>query len=260
MSGMKICTFNLRNPWAGDGINAFMHRMGLVYDKINEEKPDAVAFQEVMPKQKILLARLLPEYEFIGQGRNADHTGEGLYIAVRKDVWSVVAYETFWISPAPHSPGSRFPSQSEYPRICNVFQIRRKESGKMLRIFNIHLDHACAEARTEGIKCVLKKVAEWNARLSLPTVILGDFNSEPYSEAIRYCNSNPNVSVFDVTGSIARTNHDFGRNLPTSPTKIDYIYVTAELANKHVKTEAWEDCHEGIYLSDHFPICAKFEY
>ncbi|MBQ8403057.1 MAG: endonuclease/exonuclease/phosphatase family protein [Clostridia bacterium] len=260
MPNTKIVTFNIRNPWSGDGMNAFMHRLGLVYDKITEEMPDVIAFQEMMPKQKTVLERLLPEYAFCGQPRNADYTGEGLYIALKKDVWDTVAYETFWLSPTPHVAGSRFSVQSEYPRICNAVQIRNRGNGKMLRVFNVHLDHACPEARVEGIKCVLEKVRETNARLVLPTVILGDFNSEPNSKTIAVLGEHACPEFFDVTSGILRTNHDFGRNLATSPVKIDYIYATRELANACECARVWDECHAGIYLSDHYPVYAEFEF
>ena len=39
MSLTKIVTFNIRNPWNTDGINSFMHRAGLVYDKVMTEMP-----------------------------------------------------------------------------------------------------------------------------------------------------------------------------------------------------------------------------
>ena len=39
---IKIVSFNLRSQYTGDGINAFVHRAGLIYEKIKQEKPDIV--------------------------------------------------------------------------------------------------------------------------------------------------------------------------------------------------------------------------
>ena len=260
MPNIKIVTFNIRCPWDTDGINSFMHRIGFVYDKINREKPDVIAFQECTPKNMEVMEKLFPEYTFHGMYRSVNYWGEGLFVAVRKESFRVVSAESFWISPTPYLPGSRFPEQSDCPRICNVVQIRRLKSGEMLRLFNVHLDHISEEARVCGMNFMIDKMAEYNARLPLPSVILGDFNSVPQSKTVALCRESENPVLFDVTCDIERTNHDFGRRLHTSPSKIDYIFVTAELADKHIKTEAWEDCHEGIYLSDHFPVCAEFEY
>ena len=45
---MKVLSFNIRCPWRDrDGINDFIHRAGLIYDKIETEQPEVIAFQEV---------------------------------------------------------------------------------------------------------------------------------------------------------------------------------------------------------------------
>lgn len=258
MSLTKIVTFNIRNAWDTDGINSFMHRAGFIYDKITAEMPDIIGFQECTPKIMGFMEKVFPEYAFCGQYRSKNYWGEGLFVAVKKDVWTVLGFESFWMSETPYVAGSRFPLQSNCPRICNVVQIRNKESGAMLRIFNLHLDHVEEEARVLGMECVLNKIEEFNEKLYLPTVILGDFNSYPSSKTIEMCNTS-SLELFDVTSGIERSNHDFGRNLPSSPSKIDYIYVTEELKNACNGVRVWDDCHDGIYLSDHYPICAKFE-
>ncbi|MFR8976222.1 MAG: endonuclease/exonuclease/phosphatase family protein, partial [Eubacteriales bacterium] len=76
---LKIVTFNLRCAWSEDGANSFVHRAGLIWEKMRAEAPDVVALQEVMPKSLAILKLLMPDYEFFGQGRNADFGGEGLY-------------------------------------------------------------------------------------------------------------------------------------------------------------------------------------
>ena len=83
---MKIVTFNLRCWWAEeDEINNFLHRLGLISERIHQDLPDVIGFQEVGARQYVYLERLLPEYTLVGQLRNADFTGEGLYVAARKE-------------------------------------------------------------------------------------------------------------------------------------------------------------------------------
>ncbi len=260
MSNVKIVSYNIRNQWTGDGINAFIHRAGLIYDKINEEMPDVVAFQECTPKIMELMEKMFPEYAFFGQYRSVNYWGEGLFVAVKKAAWTVISYETFWISPTPYIPGSRFPIQSDCPRICNVVQIRSKENGKMMRIFNIHLDHISDEARIEGMKCVLEKLEEFNARAELPAVILGDFNAGPECSTIKYCNEYKKTPLCDVTADIPLTYNGFNGVFIPQWEKIDYIYVTEKLAGACTGVRVWDDCHAGIYLSDHYPVCAEFEW
>ena len=130
----------------------------------------------------------------------------------------------------------------------------------MLRLFNIHLDHISEKARVDGMHCVLDKMAEYSARLPMKTVILGDFNAEPQSLSVNMCSAHGAPALIDVTAAVERTYHDFGELLASPPSKIDYIFVSTELASAHVKTEVWADEHHGIYLSDHYPVLAEFEY
>ena len=255
MSTAKIVSFNLRAVWAGDGINAFIFRAGMIFAKVMREMPDVIAFQEVTEKHLDLLQRMLPEYTFCGQFRSKNYDGEGLFTAVRKDAWGVIAYETFWISPTPYTPGSRFEDQSDCPRVCVVTQVRHKETGKMLRLYNIHLDHISDAARIEGIKCVMEKSEEFNARTPLPTLILGDYNAYPDSETIRFCNDYKTPAIYDVTAQIPVTFHNYG----ACGVKIDYIYVTKELCDAFVSSDIWDMERCGIYLSDHYPVWADFE-
>ena len=254
MSTFKVVSFNLRCVWIGDGINSFIFRAGMIYDKIMREMPDVLAFQEMSADHLKLLQRMLPEYDFYGQFRDKDYTGEGLFTAVRRDLCDVVGYETFWISPTPYVPGSRFEDQSECPRICVVAQIRHKKTGKMLRLYNIHLDHISDVARIKGIRCVFEKMEEFNGKLSLPSIILGDYNAYPDSETIRFCNEYSTPFMFDVTKEIPVTFHDYGK----CGVKIDYIYVTEELKRAFLASDIWPDERKGIYLSDHYPVWAEF--
>ena len=62
MSIAKIVTFNSRNVWmwSKEGINCFIFRAGLIYEKVNKEKPDVIAFQELLQKNLDLLKKLFP--------------------------------------------------------------------------------------------------------------------------------------------------------------------------------------------------------
>ena len=132
-------------------------------------------------------------------------------------------------------------------------QLRHKESGKIFRVFNLHLDHESEEARVQGIKCAWEFVDEYNKKIEYPYFLLGDLNAEPDSETIKICDSREGLR--EVTGDFPFTFHEYfytERRL-----KIDYIYMTDTIKVK--KTEAWKDEIEGIYLSDHYPICTEVE-
>lgn len=257
MEKINFVTFNLRCVWkdACDGKNSFIHRAALIYEKIKKEMPDVLAFQEVRQNHLELLERMLPEYAFYGQFRNEDFTGEGIYTAVKKDRFQVLSFDTYWISPSPYLPGSRYENQSECPRICGTVKLREKTGGKIFRTFNIHLDHISDEARVLGIKCVLEKLDKYLEDDNIPFIIGGDFNALPDSIVIKTCNDYEKYKIFDVTEDIEATFHNWGK----CKDKIDYVYVTEEIKKNVESVTVWDDVHEGIYLSDHYPISVNFE-
>lgn len=242
---MKLITFNLSCDWNScDGINSFVHRAGMIYDRIREEMPDVVAFQEVIPKSLDFLRRICPEYEFFGQFRTENFDGEGLYTAVRCDLYDVTAFESFWLSPNPYEPGSRFAEQSECPRICILTDIRNRETGDRMRLLNVHLDHISDQARELGIQCALEKAKEYQNRNPLPLAIVGDFNALPGSIPIRACEK---FGLKDAAYNQKCTFHEFGKR----EEKLDYIFISKEL--NAIESFVWTDNRCGIYLSDHYP-------
>lgn len=254
---LKVVTFNIRCVWKGygDGINGFVHRAGMVYEKIMREKPDVIMFQEMRQEHLELLKRMLPEYTFIGHFRENDYTGEGLYTAILNERIQLLGFESYWLSPTPYVAGSRYENQSECPRICITLKLRDMVTGRVFRAVNIHLDHISDEARVEGIRQVFKTTGERNQIDDMPTIIAGDFNAEPDSDTISFCKNYDKFKVYEVTDKIAVTFHNWGQKA----VKIDYIFATESIKNSVKSVYIWDDCDEGIYLSDHYPVCVEFE-
>ncbi len=251
---MKIVTYNMRCIWDGsDGVNSFLHRAYMVYEKLSAEKPDIVSFQEVREEHAAYLEKMFPEYLLIGHGRLEDYSGEGVYTAIRRETMMLSASEITWLSETPYLPASRFPEQSECPRVVLMTLVRERASGRMIRVYNLHLDHISENARRLGMQCVLDRVTEEQKKFPTETVILGDFNARPDSVAIELCRAYPLV---DLTDKIEATFHGFGTRDPEI--KIDYIFASEKLASAMVSCEAWTECKHGIWLSDHYPVSAVF--
>ena len=49
-------------------------------------------------------------------------------------------------------------------------------------MFNTHLDHISDEARINGIRVVLDKIAQFGGK---PSIIMGDFNAKENSETYK---------------------------------------------------------------------------
>ena len=271
---MKIVTFNIRTLWDRDGINSFIHRIGLIYDKINEEMPDVIAFQEVTEKHIDVLRKLFPEYSFVGSGRLEKRDGEGLYTAFLKSCFTLLSDRVFWLSDSPELPGSRFNSQSIYPRICVYTSLKYIKTGETFGIYNVHLDyigmfgHTAPPSKDEippdfdfnnvvnprmlGIQRVLLEMQK-NAQEEEP-IILGDFNALEDDECLTLLDR---AGYFDLTKNVGTTFHAFGK--PEKYIKIDYIFAKSSLLSRVASAYKWSDSKNGIYLSDHYPVVVEIE-
>ncbi|MBP5427685.1 MAG: endonuclease/exonuclease/phosphatase family protein [Clostridia bacterium] len=260
---LKICTFNVRSVYLGeDGVNSFLFRSGMILEKIREESPDLICFQEVIDPIRDFFKRHLDGYDLYGHGRNADRAGEGVTIAVKRGLFDLVDFESFWLSPTPHVPASRYPKQSQCPRICLVAVLRAPDA-KLLRVVGVHLDHVSDEARILGIKQIVEYLAAKQTELPCDaTVVLGDFNATPASETMKWVDRNDVFPLVEVTRESGPTFHWWGRLVPGSkdePRKIDFIYLDPKSAETARDLTVWRDENCGIYLSDHYPFTVKFD-
>lgn len=251
---MKFVTFNLRLDNGLDGINSFTHRAGGILKKIESEKPDVIGFQECLPNQFDFLRRHLTDYFVVGNGRSATYGDEHSCIAYLKDKYELMALDTMWLSPTPHVPGSRHAQQSSHPRIVTYVTLRPYDGGAPFRVYNTHLDHISELAMTLGAKSIIEMAKSHMETLEMPLVIMGDMNAEPASEPIRTFLGDPVLSLTDHTANIPVSFHDYGK-IPG--VKIDYIFSRG--MKPVSETVAWNDVTDGIYLSDHYPLCAELE-
>lgn len=255
---IKIATFNLRSVYdTKDGVNSFVHRAGMILDKINTEKPDIICAQEAIEKHFAFLKKNLTDYMVIYNGRKDNFRGEGLALLIRRESLDLVGLEAFWLSPTPYTPGSRFEEQSGCARICQVGTLQIAEGTSRFYVYNVHLDHMGEYARVKGIAQVLDRIKEDNAKYDFPLFLLGDFNATPESEAVMSCKNFKDVELVDTTKDTGHTFHRFGNKEKFA--KIDYIFADKNTAAKVKSVDVWNDEIDGIYLSDHYPLCITVE-
>lgn len=238
---MKIVTFNIRCDYNQDGENSFAARKELILRCIRRERPDIIGFQETLPHVVRWLRENLGDYTVAGCGREAELDGEHMLLACRRDSLQLLGLSTFWLSPTPEQPGSRYADQSICPRCCCEALLREEETNRVFRIFVTHLDHETAYAREEGLRLILKQMGE-----ATPTILLGDFNACP--DAPELAPLRAHTALRDVTADSGPTFHNYGQ----AAEKIDYILATPEFLPE--STKVWADCENGVFLSDHYPV------
>ena len=249
---MKVVTFNLRCDAPNDGENRWEFRKGLVLDKLDAEKPDLAGFQEAQPQMSAFLKRYLTDYLFVGCARGAHYDGENNMIAIRRDRFELLSLETFWLSPTPDVPGSRYANQSSCPRVCTHVMLRALEMNERFHYYNTHLDHVSDEARVLGAQAIMGRMREDLARYDLPVILSGDMNAAPDSGAIAAFLTDPEIRLTNQTPDFPASWHDYGRQMDEP--QIDYIFTRGFAAEK--APVAWTDRPFGKFLSDHTPLCA----
>ena len=252
---LKIVTFNIRCDYGQDGPNQFCYRSGLVKRKIEAEQPDIICFQEVLPHVVQWLKENLTDYYVVGCGREKTLDGEQMTVAFRRERLNMISMETYWMSPEPNIPGSRYEEQSMCPRTCTELVLQDVESIKPFRLINTHLDHIGVGARKLGLEQIVKKIESETFLPEVPVILAGDFNAEPDGEEIRVLDGKVCVNL---TEGIGITFHGFDGSEPEQT--IDYIYLFPQQASYTLKKlEKWEDKEGEVWLSDHYPVCVVLE-
>lgn len=265
-NSLNVMSFNIRFNNPNDGENAWPHRKALVANTVQFYRADLVGVQEALKEQLDDLSALLPEFVWLGVGRD-DGKEQGEYSAIlyRKDRFEVLQQVTFWLSEEPEQPGS-VGWDAAITRVVTWAKFQDKRDAKKFFLFNTHFDHVGQRAREESAKLLLRQIQ--NVAGSEPVIVTGDFNataSNPVYE-ILVGNAVEQDSTTQAHGlintrEISRlphygpdwTFHDFGR--ATERPGIDYIFVNHRL--NVLRHGIIADPAGGPYTSDHLPVLAE---
>jgi len=248
---IKAVTFNIRGDFGTDGKNNFFRRKPLILKKVAQEQPDIIGFQEVHPQTAIWLRENLKGYYVVGCGRGEKLDGEQMTVAFRADRFNLMEMRTFWLSETPYAPGSRYEEQSDCPRSSTELVLMEYATGKVIRVLNTHLDHVGAGARKLGLTQILRHLDDVKLFPDAPVILMGDFNAWPDSEELKVFDDFPGYT--NAVEGIGITFHGYMKT--DHPECIDYIYLRGPVT--FTKVEKWTDEVGGVFLSDHYPVCAE---
>lgn len=252
---IKVFSFNLRIAAKSDGINYFDCRKERILETIKTHNPDIIGFQEATAEMKRWLRDSLEDYTVVGCGRNADLSGEACAVAYKKDSFTVINFETFWLSATPEVAGTRYgEDQSMCPRVATAIYLKHTEAKTPFLFINTHLDHKGSVARLLGSVQLLQYIS----KRKLPTILTGDFNASPDTREISVITENQECGLVDLTQDLGGTFHGFGKFEGEGMSKIDYVF--SNMKADPAEAFAIEDKGvEGVYISDHYPVCAFIE-
>lgn len=267
---LSVISFNIRVTGGLSELfdpNSWSSRKSATPAMIKDQCPDIFGVQEALSDQLTYVGDNLPNYSYVGVGRedgkeiskitDSEESGEIMAIFYNTSKIKLLEWGTYWLSTTPDEPSISW--EADYKRTMTWAKMQMKYSGKKFFYVNTHLDNHSGTAREEGLKLIVKKIAEMNID-NLPVVLTGDFNVTPDNTVLKVLD---NAEMLDARTTATKTD-----NLPTfngfgnedeSPRVIDYIYYRGFSSCPEYETIV--KTYENIpYISDHYPIVARLVF
>ncbi len=252
---LTVASFNLRYGLALDGENAWPKRKELMVETIRHMNPDVLGTQECLDFQAKYLAEALPEYAWIGVGRDVGGKGEMAALFYRKDVLTVEESGHFWLSETPEVHGSRS-WNTNCTRMVTWARFRHVKAGTVFQMFNTHFDHVSEEARMNSAKLLVQRAHALPEEM--PVIVTGDFNASAEKSVAwktfidggfkdTWLAASERVGP-DITIS------QFKAPREAKQERIDWILASNTGAVQRCETVTFNK--DGRYPSDHFPVTA----
>jgi len=219
------------------GLNTDMKRMAAA---IAAENPDIVALQEYFPAQQSLDALLRPSYPYSVRCQGGKRANIGLYSKIPFD-------KEMSDADCPESPGSQ--------RTAHILAGFTLSDGTHFSVLTSHMDWPWPIDRQQDELAAIETAV---AQVQGPLVVVGDFNSTPWSYAMRGFEHDTGLSretrnlitfpeLFTVPGRLAR-----GGVLHTWP-----ILPLDQVFERGLRVT---ELHRGQPTgSDHLPVIFTFE-
>lgn len=256
---VNAMSFNIRYDNPEDGTQNWHLRKANVVRMLHFYDLDIIGMQEVLHAQLTYLEQELPDYEYVGIGReDGKTTGEYAPIFYRKSRFELMKSGTFWLSETPDSVSKGWDADLE--RIATWAILKDRETEQEILAINTHFDHKGDLARVESAKLLKRKITDLGA--NLPVILTGDFNLTPEAAGIQTIIKLDGAHTLkdakllaEVTYGPDWTTCGFD-NRPFEVRKtIDYIFVKG--ISRVSRFAVFAEMLDNLYLSDHCPVFAQ---
>ena len=250
---LKVMSYNIRLGSGKDGTNAWMYRYPATAMMIDDQRPDVFGVQEALDYQVNYIDEYCRDYDCVGVGRDDGRKkGEHMSIFWNKKTVKLLKWGTFWLSETPENPSIGWDAACF--RTATWALMKDKRTGRQFYFVNTHLDHVGVEARRNGLKLIVDKIAEINPE-GHPMVLAGDFNIKPDNAALNELDTKMQSArkIAEKTDN-HNTYNAWGK--AKKDEVIDYIYVSGFSACPEYQTVT-RKYDERSFISDHFPIFAR---
>ena len=248
---INVISYNIRVGKANDGTNSWQYRYPASV-MIMDQKPDIFGLQEALDFQFKYLEEYCPGYKGIGVGReDGRKEGEIMAIFYNKKTIKLIKWGTFWLSETPEKPSKGWDAACF--RSATWALMKDKASGRKFYYVNTHLDHVGWEARKNGLKLIVDRIAEINPE-NYPMILTGDFNmriERPEFDDLKKVMRNAREVAFKTDHH--GTFNDWGK--AADDEIIDYIWFKGFSSCTEYETIT-KPYMNRAYVSDHYPIKA----
>lgn len=243
---------------------------------------DIFGAQEVRHNQLLDMCAGLPEYGYVGVGRDDGKTG-GEYSPVfyKKERFELLDSGTFWLAETTDKPVKGW--DARYPRVCSWARLKDKECKRVFWFMNLHMDHRGIVARRESSRLIIEKIKQM-CNPKEPVVLTGDFNIDQTSDVYSIlAKSGVVIDSYDVAERRFDINGTFNNfnSAAWTDRRIDHIFISPswKALSYDVPTDVYWTVVEGeavgsanfpkeqkykLYKtrmpSDHFPVVVKLDY
>ena len=253
---LTVMTYNLRYA-SPTPPNAWPQRRPLMRELIQRVSPDVMGTQEGLYGQIKDIAADLPDYEWIGTGRDGGSQGEFMAVFFRKARLEPLAFDHFWLSDTPAVVGSTTWGNSNR-RMVTWVKFRERATGAEFFLFNTHFDHQIQPAREKSAELVRQRVIALETRL--PVLLIGDFNAAAGANKAYEILTGDNF--FTDAWKVAAERRGEGTNTfngfkpaERRGVRIDWILTRGCVTVASAETLTYVP--DSQFPSDHFPVVAR---
>ncbi|MDD6437963.1 MAG: endonuclease/exonuclease/phosphatase family protein [Prevotella sp.] len=265
---LTVATYNIRNN-SGRGdyghFDGWDQRKEAMCAEINFMSPDLLGCEEVLHGQVVDMLALMPEYGFIGVGRDdGKQGGEYSPIFYKKSRLKLLKQGHFWLAEDPTKP--KLGWDAACVRICTWGYFQDMLTKRKFYYFNTHMDHIGVVARREGAKLIMKKMKQM-LKPHETVLLSGDFNVDQRNE-IYTIFTQSNLLKDSYANAKYRfaprgTFNDFDPDSYTD-SRIDHVFVSKQVKVMRygiLNDTDWRKGADGKMvrhvLSDHYPVFVK---
>lgn len=230
----RVMTFNVLCSFCDDSYEPWDARLEYIADTVARHDPDLIGFQEFLTGAEVdQVASRVPGYGTIYLvDENAplfDEYADAL-IFYRASRYELVRQGFYFLSDTPDEYWSSGWSESQFWRLVAWAHLRQREDGRDFYFATTHVDNNPPN-QVNSAPVILDKTASWAK--TMPSLVVGDFNSKPDSEAYRILTQGAvpgGFRLFDTHDFAQTTGTVHNRDTPPGydpSARIDHIFVAS---------------------------------